>query len=167
MWLSENNFVLHSVSHETRNIFVTKTSKIWSQTHKNPMKNAHKSAQKSKIFSPGDPPNPLTTGGIILLSCSPPPLSCALDGFLRQTTFQYAATALRKGSFRVSIIVVSVCNLNLALTTGSLAEVSLWSAVYLSEQQRFWLECVDAQTRLNLCCSYLQNLPSFFFISDW
>ena len=43
MWLSENNFVQHSVSHATRNIFVTKTNKMWSQTHKNPIKNAHRS----------------------------------------------------------------------------------------------------------------------------
>ena len=100
-----NNFVQHSVSHATRNIFVTKTTKIWSQTHKNPLK-THIEALKIQNFFSGEaynpPPLPLKWGGEIPLSCSPPLVPSALDGFLRRTTFKYAAMALKTHVIRIS-----------------------------------------------------------------
>ena len=87
MWLSENNFVQHSASQATRNIFVTKTTKIWSQTHKTPLK-THIEGLKIQKFSRGRPPKPPNERGVIPLSCSPPLVPSALDGFLRRTTFK-------------------------------------------------------------------------------
>ena len=91
MWLSENNFVQHLVFHATRNIFVTKTTKIWSETHKKTNK-THIEVLNIQKFS-REVPKPPNERGIIPFSCSPP---SALDGFLRRTTFQYAATALQE-----------------------------------------------------------------------
>ena len=60
---------------------------------KNPIK-THIEVLNIQKFSRGGPQTPLTRGGIIPFSCSPPLVPSALDGFLRRTTFQYAATAL-------------------------------------------------------------------------
>ena len=73
---------------------MTKTTKIRSQMHKTLLK-THIEALKIQKFSRGRPPNPLTRGGIIPLSCSPPLVPSTLYGFLRRTTFKYAATALQ------------------------------------------------------------------------
>ena len=112
-------------SHAPRNIFSSKiiVTKIWSQTHKNPLK-THTEALKIQNFLGGDPLTPLTRGEVPL-SWSPrsaknskfsrrrppnpldergsppshglPPLvPSALDDFLRRTTFKYAATALKR-----------------------------------------------------------------------
>ena len=79
----------------SRNIFVTKTTKIWSQTHTNPVKSAHRSAKNSNIFSGEAPQTPLTRGGISSSRALPHLVASALDDFLRRTTFKYAATALK------------------------------------------------------------------------
>ena len=96
MWPSENSFPAFGFSH-VKNIFVAKTTKIWSQTHKTPIKNAYRSAQNSKnILGGGPPPQiPLTRGRIIPPSCAHP-LSCLRHSIRRRTTFKYAATALYK-----------------------------------------------------------------------
>ena len=88
--LSSSRFLTRA----TRNFFVTKTTKIWSQTHKKPIKNAHRSAQNSNIFSGEAPQTPLPRGGITPSRALPPLVPSALDGFLRRITFKYAATAL-------------------------------------------------------------------------
>ena len=38
--------------------------------------------------------------------------------------------------------------------SGFLSEGSSWLTACMSEQQRFWRDCADAQARLNLCCSH-------------
>ena len=67
---------------------MTKTTTIRSQTHKTPLK-THIEALEIQNFLGGGPQTPLTRAGII-----PPLVPSALEGFLRRTTFKYAATAL-------------------------------------------------------------------------
>ena len=38
--------------------------------------------------------------------------------------------------------------------SGFLSEGSSWLTARMSEQRRFWWDCADAQTRLNLRCSH-------------
>ena len=38
--------------------------------------------------------------------------------------------------------------------SGFLSEGSSWLTACMSEQQRFWRDCADAQARLNFCCSH-------------
>ena len=38
---------------------------------------------------------------------------------------------------------------------SSFAEVSPWSAAYMSEQHMFRRNCADVQARLNRCCSHI------------
>ena len=40
--------------------------------------------------------------------------------------------------------------------SGFLSEGSSWLTACMSEQQRFWRDCADAQARLNLRCSHRQ-----------
>ena len=40
--------------------------------------------------------------------------------------------------------------------SGFLSEGSSWLTACMSEQQRFWRDCVDVQAHLNLCCSHRQ-----------
>ena len=79
-WLSENNFVQHSVSHATRDIFSSKRSwpkllKSGPKHIKTPLK-THIEALKIQKFSWGRAPqNPLTRGELILPLVLAP-LSC-------------------------------------------------------------------------------------------
>ena len=44
--------------------------------------------------------------------------------------------------------------------TGFLSEGSSWLTSCMSEQRRFWRDCVDAQARLNLRYSHWQYVPN-------
>ena len=59
------------------------------------IKNAHRRALNSKQFLGGYPPNKRENNPPS--SALPPLMPSALDDFLRQSTFKYTATALRKG----------------------------------------------------------------------
>ena len=44
--------------------------------------------------------------------------------------------------------------------SGFLSEGSSWLTACMSEQQRFWRDCADAQARLNLRCSHMRWVPN-------
>ena len=69
-------------------------TEICSQTHKKHIKTHIEALKIKKKNVGGDPQTPLTKGGTIPLSCSPPLVPLALNGFRRRTTFEYATTAL-------------------------------------------------------------------------
>ena len=112
--MTENNFVHHSVSHTKRNIsqqkIVTKTTEIWSQIKPPPLK-MHIEALKiqNKILRGGPPPS----------RAQSPFVPLALDGFFRQTTLKYGATALLTERLfnvtlnpSINIFIVTVVDLN-------------------------------------------------------
>ena len=77
----------HSVSHPTRNIFVTKTTKIWPQTRKNPVK-THIEALKIQKKIRGRPPKPPNERGIN------PPLVLTPNSCLRHSMASSAGPLL-------------------------------------------------------------------------